>query len=95
MATNLRIRVFRIPKGKKRLLGKLRGLYLPVRNYLLVRTLEPCHSGDELVYLIHNDDIWAAFKARSHIHEGAWFKQRFPVGQVTPIPTNCCEVIAM
>lgn len=94
MATDLRIRIVRVPKGKRRLFSKLLGLYLPVRSYLLVRTTEPCHSGDELVYLVHNDDIWAALQARSHLHEGAWFKKHFPIGQVTCVPINCCEVVA-
>lgn len=93
MTTDPRIRLIRLPTEERELFQRLLGLYLPIRSYLLISTYVPRRSGDEQTYLVHNDDIWKALTARGPILDAERFRQDFPVGQVTRIPVDCCEIV--
>lgn len=66
-------------------------LILPVPGYLLVATTEPQHPGDEDWYRIQNNDIRDRLRDRFQ-EAAARFDDDLPIGQMTMIPIDCCEI---
>lgn len=93
---DIRIFIYREPKNglPKALARRLFGIQVRVRGYLLIATKEPKHSEDALVYLVHNDDLRLALVERYGLAIAKRFyrRQSLPVGHVTKIPVDCCEV---
>ncbi len=86
------VRVYRYPASLPIELSRaILNLILPVPGYLLVATTEPQHPGDECWYRIRNIDIRDQLKSRFQ-EEMTRFDSDLPIGQVTLIPIDCCEI---
>ena len=92
--TKISIRVYAYPTPDQvdpEIGTRLLNLVLPIPGHLLVATLEPHQPGDELHYLVQNDDLYAVLVNR-YPDEAEMLRQIIPLGQVTKVPINCCEV---
>lgn len=91
---DIRIFIYREPKNglPKALARRLFGIQVRVRGYLLIATTEPKHSEDALVYLVHNDDLRLALVERYRLASTEALYPLLPVGQVTRVQVDCCEV---
>lgn len=95
---DIRIFICRTPKsrGREALAKRLFGISVRVRGYLLLATEEPTYPWeDRSIYLVHNDDLRDALAERygPAVAKRFYQRQSLPVGHVTPVPVDCCEII--
>lgn len=87
--------IYRVPRNglDEELAGKLLGLVVPVWSYLLIGTREPCHPWEDATsYSVCNDDIRQALVAHYGPTVAESLYRFLPVGQVTKVPVDCCEI---